>query len=172
MSNPALPTFASWNYRETGTPPQIAAPAGELLEVAAAPAPTGIAEAEVAHRIQAALLLAKEQWDAAAQEEQHIRNQKLMATLQDFAAQRTRYFRQVEAEVVNLTLAVARKILRREASVDPTLLCGLIRIALDDINVEGGVRLRLSPADALAWKASILSFSITLHARTDRRPPS
>jgi len=38
----------------------------------------------------------------------------------------------VEHEVVKLALAVAARILRREAQMDPLLLTGAVRVALDN----------------------------------------
>ncbi len=153
LSSPSFTSIDLWNYRETGTPPQRHMPNEEAPE-ATAPPPPGIAEAEVIHRIQEALQQARQQWDSSASEKQHARNQKLISALQEFTAQRTLYFRQVENEIVHLTLAIVRKILRREASIDPTLLCGLVRIALDDIAGEDAVRLRVPSTDVAAWKLS------------------
>jgi len=44
-----------------------------------------------------------------------------------FAEERDRYLREVEHEVVSLSLAVAARILRREAQMDPLLLTGAVR---------------------------------------------
>jgi flagellar assembly protein FliH len=60
------------------------------------------------------------------------------SALAEFARQREAYFRQVEGEVVRLALNIARKILRREAQVDPLLLAGMVRVVLEKI--EGGTK--------------------------------
>ncbi|MBZ5503617.1 MAG: hypothetical protein LAN59_15520 [Acidobacteriia bacterium] len=69
-----------------------------------------------------------------------------------FGREREIYFHHVEAEVVTLALAVARKILRREAQVDPLLLTGLVRVALEKIAVSKNVRLRVHPSQISAWQ--------------------
>ncbi len=70
------------------------------------------------------------------------------ATLADFAGERAAYYRQVEAEVVQLALAIARKILHREAQVDPLLLAGVVRVALDQIESKTKVVVRVHPEQA------------------------
>ena len=70
------------------------------------------------------------------------------ATLADFAGERAAYYRQVESEVVQLALAIARKILHREAQVDPLLLAGVVRVALDQIESKTKVVVRVHPEQA------------------------
>ena len=69
----------------------------------------------------------------------------------DFAREREGYFCRVEAEVVNLAVAIARKILHREAQVDPLLLAGVVRVALEKISAGAGARLRVHPDHVYAW---------------------
>ena len=154
MSSPAFTSVDLWTYRDTGRPSLPHPPDGESLESPAMPVTPGVPEEIVIRRIQEALGEAKQQWEAVAIEQQEKRNQKLAAALREFATKRSLYFRQVEKEIVHLTLAIARRILRREASIDPTLLVGLVRIALDDIGAEGDVCVHLSPADVSAWEHS------------------
>jgi flagellar biosynthesis/type III secretory pathway protein FliH len=72
-----------------------------------------------------------------------------------FAEQRDRYLQTVEHEVVALSLAVAARILRREAQMDPLLLTGAVRVALGQLAKSTTVRLRVPPADLDLWKESI-----------------
>jgi flagellar assembly protein FliH len=58
----------------------------------------------------------------------------------------------VEAEVVQLALSIARKILHREAQLDPLLLAGIVRVALEKIDGATGVVLRIPPQDAADWR--------------------
>jgi flagellar assembly protein FliH len=73
-------------------------------------------------------------------------------TLREFAVERDSYFHRVEQEVVRLTLAIARKILHREAQVDPLLLTGVLRVALEKVGAGTGTRLRANPADIKIWR--------------------
>ena len=75
-----------------------------------------------------------------------------MSTLQDFEGRRDEYFRRVETEVVRLALAIARKVLHREAQMDPLLLAGVVRVALDQMQAGSRVVLRTSPDSVELWR--------------------
>jgi len=91
-------------------------------------------------------------------EEQLARERaNLAAALGAFARDRIDYFQRVEAEVVHLALAIARKILHREAQVDPMLLAGMVRVALEKIDGATEVELRVHPSHATEWKHYLTS---------------
>src|SRR5581483_4603796 len=72
--------------------------------------------------------------------------------LAQFTRDRAAYFEKVEAEVVQLALSIARKILHREAQVDTLLLAGIVRIALEQVDKATGVTLRVHPQNADDWR--------------------
>ncbi len=72
--------------------------------------------------------------------------------LQQFAEERRSYFRRVEKDVVTLAMAIARKLLHREAQIDPLLLSGVVRVALEQIQAGSQVILRTSPAQQANWQ--------------------
>jgi flagellar assembly protein FliH len=72
-----------------------------------------------------------------------------------FAQERDRYLQTVEHEVVKLALAVAARILRREAQMDPLLLTGAVRVALGQLSASTQVRLRVPPAELDLWSEAI-----------------
>ncbi len=72
--------------------------------------------------------------------------------VEDFARERTIYYRRVEGEVVQLALSIARKILHREAQLDPFLLAGIVRVALDQIESNTKVMVRVHPRQAAEWR--------------------
>jgi flagellar assembly protein FliH len=76
----------------------------------------------------------------------------LAAALAQFTRDRAAYFQKVEGEVVQLALSIARKILHREAQLDPLLLAGIVRVALEKIDGASGVVLRIHPQDAADWR--------------------
>ena len=78
--------------------------------------------------------------------------QSLVQTVREFARERETYFQRVEAEVVGLAVAIARKILHREAQVDPLLLAGVVRVGLDNVAAGTRVRLRVHPDQVQAWQ--------------------
>lgn len=89
----------------------------------------------------------------AASEQQIAKlREEFSKALRDFAAERDAYFQRVEEQVVRLTLAIARKILHREAQVDPLLLTGILRVALEKIGANTNIRLRAHPSDIKVWR--------------------
>jgi flagellar assembly protein FliH len=58
----------------------------------------------------------------------------------------------VEAEVVQLALSIAAKILHREAQVDPMLVAALVRMAIEKMREGTSVTVRVSPGRAGAWQ--------------------
>ncbi len=87
---------------------------------------------------------------ARAAYEEHLARVRdgVRVALAEFAKERTAYYQQVEAEVVQLALAIARKILHREAQVDPLMLAGVVRVALDQIESNTKVVVRVHPEQA------------------------
>lgn len=61
------------------------------------------------------------------------------------------YIARVEHEVVRLALAVAERILHREAQLDPLLLSGSVRVALGQLAESTEVRLRVPAEQADMW---------------------
>jgi flagellar assembly protein FliH len=112
-------------------------------------------EAELTARI------AKERAEAAAQTELKLRHeveQKLQTAqsaiaknLQEFADQRNEYFTKVEAEIVQLSLSIAAKILHREAQVDPMLVATLVRMAIERMREQSVVTVRVATGRAVIW---------------------
>jgi flagellar assembly protein FliH len=72
-------------------------------------------------------------------------------SIQEFKAQREAYFTRVEPEVVQLALGIARKILHREAQMDPLLLTGMVHVALEKLDQGTRVRLRAHPDEIHFW---------------------
>jgi flagellar assembly protein FliH len=72
-----------------------------------------------------------------------------------FAQERDRYLHGAEQEVVRLALAIAARILRREAQMDPLLLTGAVRVALGQLAGTTEVTLRVPAPDLEMWKEAI-----------------
>lgn len=88
----------------------------------------------------------------------------IAAAIEAFAEERRKYFRGVEAETVKLALAIARKILHREAQMDAMLLRGAVRSALDRLEETSKVSLRIPPREGPGWQ------KILAEAPEERRP--
>lgn len=92
---------------------------------------------------------AKTAAEAAAKEQRARQAAKLTAI---FSEECDRYLHAVEHEVVKLALAVAARILRREAQMDPLLLTGAVRVALGQLAASTQVRMRVPAAELGLWK--------------------
>jgi flagellar assembly protein FliH len=92
------------------------------------------------------------QANAAAVQAIEQERSALTAAARDFDRQRLEYFRHVETETVRLALSIARKVLHREAQMDPLLLAGVVRVALDQLQAGTRLVLRTSRAAAPGWR--------------------
>jgi flagellar assembly protein FliH len=87
-----------------------------------------------------------------AQQTEHAWHQKQLASLAlKFDQETSRYLQEVEREVVALALAIAGRVLRREAQMDPLLLSGAVRAALGQLARTTEARLRVPASDCALW---------------------
>jgi len=80
---------------------------------------------------------------------------QVAAALESFRREREDYFAKVEREVVELALAIAARVLRREALLDPLLLAGAARVALGQLGATTGVRLRCPAGQEAMWRETL-----------------
>jgi flagellar assembly protein FliH len=92
--------------------------------------------------------------------------QALTAALEDFIASRDYYLAQVEQEVVRLALAIAARILHREALMDPLLLAGAVRVALGQLADTTEVCLKVPASEHEMWREMLhLMPNLPLHPK-------
>jgi flagellar biosynthesis/type III secretory pathway protein FliH len=89
---------------------------------------------------------------AAAAEQRKLQAAQLVEA---FVQARDRFLAAVEREVVELALAVASRILRREAQMDPLLLTAAVRVALGQLSSSTEVKLLVPPADRAMWSEAL-----------------
>lgn len=77
---------------------------------------------------------------------------RLARALEDFSRQRAVYFLAVEREAVQLVLAIAHKVLQREARVDPLALAAMVHVALEPLHTGTAVTLCVHPSAAQDWR--------------------
>jgi len=120
------------------------------------PQSTDTMESDAAGREARARLQGRQEGHTEAQkvfDDQLTRERGAVAdALAQFTVDRAAYFQKIEGEVVRLALAVARKILHREAQLDPLLLAGIVRVALENIDGATQVVLRVHPQNAGDWR--------------------
>jgi len=130
-------------------------PEGDRLWAGRSGAKEGLSQAAVEQRELQSRNRGFEEGMAAARTECEQSRAKLREeigqTLREFAVERDTYFHRVEAEVVRLALAIVRKILHRESQVDPLLLTGVLRVALEKVGANTTTRLRANPAEIKIW---------------------
>lgn len=71
--------------------------------------------------------------------------EKLAAAISDVSGARSDTIHRAEADTVRLTLAIARRILHHETSVNPATLADLIKAALDKLQAQEVYRVRVHP---------------------------
>jgi flagellar assembly protein FliH len=72
---------------------------------------------------------------------------RLTETLNELTTLRAQMIHQTEHQMVQLALAVARRVVHREISLDRDLLVAMARVALDRLGESAQVTVRLSPED-------------------------
>jgi flagellar assembly protein FliH len=157
-------------YRDMGGATNSTGTGNPILEDMAAHdeadrrAEVALSETELANRFK------RERADAAQQVELKLRQEfemKLQAAyapvvvaVSAFNEQRSEYFARVEAEVVQLALAIAAKILHREAQVDPMLVASLVRMAIERLREGSSVTVRVGRGRASKWKEYFAGVSV------------
>lgn len=133
--------------------PAALAPAGAPKDPAVEAAlETRIAELE--RRVREARLEGQREGEAlgmrrAAEQLEPVLN-RFARTIEELAAYRNRFRREAEQDLVRLALAVAKRILRRELTIDPGVMLGLVKAALDQLELRETHRIRMHPQDAPA----------------------
>ena len=88
---------------------------------------------------------------AVRRNEEKLRGSQMAGLVAQFDRERESYQQAVEHEVVELALAVAARILRREAQMDPLLLTGAVRVALGQLSQSTEVRLKVPSTELDLW---------------------
>jgi flagellar assembly protein FliH len=126
---------------------RVAASAAPVIP-AMAPAPPQAPPVAVEQEIYARAFAEGERSGlAAAQKETAALARKLATTLDDLMRVRNEMIRHTEKQMVQLALAIARRLVHREVSVDATLLVTMMRVALERVSDAARVTVRLNPAD-------------------------
>jgi flagellar biosynthesis/type III secretory pathway protein FliH len=97
----------------------------------------------------------REEISRRRKKEETLWREQVSALISQFASERDRYLEKVEHEVVELALAIASRILRREAQMDPLLLMSAVRVALGQLAETTTVNLLVPQADLELWKETI-----------------
>ena len=78
--------------------------------------------------------------------------ERISKALNEFQVERAEYYSRVEPELVNLILAVAGRILHREAQVDRMLLAALAKVAVENLQQRSHVVVRVAAEACTEWR--------------------
>jgi flagellar assembly protein FliH len=81
--------------------------------------------------------------------------ERLTRSIQEIVNLRARLRREAEADVVQLALAIARRVIRREVAADPDALRGLVIAALEKLQGQEISRVKVHPSHVVAVKAGL-----------------
>ncbi len=95
--------------------------------------------------------------------------EKMAASLGNLADLRPRLRDQAEADVVQLALAIARRILHREISVDPGAIQALVQVALERLARQEVHRVCVHPAQAAPIRAALAAHHREFQIHEDGR---
>ncbi|MGH9488405.1 MAG: FliH/SctL family protein [Terriglobales bacterium] len=116
----------------------------------------GISELEMQQREERARREARQETEcglgADLEHRVQLEHEAVLQVLRDFEKQRGDYFLQLERDVVHLVLAIVRKVLHREAQMDPLLLAGAVRVALDQLAAGTEVVLSVPVSKMAQWE--------------------
>lgn len=141
------PETALYTYAETeasgqnsGTPADASAAAAERIRLAQA--------AAFEQGRQGGQQQARSEFEAALAKNR----EQIVQALREFGLERQNYYQRIEVEVVQLALAIARKVLHRETQIDPDALAGIVRVTLEKLDSGTKVSLHVHPQEAAEWR--------------------
>ena len=149
----ALPVM--WRSGDSSAPPQMRTPpphphpAGSPTDPSVPAAPSVDFEAQVHQQLEAAFEAGRQHGETSGRQqlegEVQLAVQQLAQAAAEVAATRDAVLRRAEADVVQLSIEIARRILHREVSVDPTALGALVKAALAKLAGQQISRVRVHP---------------------------
>ncbi len=98
---------------------------------------------------------ARREWEMELRERIVEERAFVVKICEEFRRERTKYFAGVEGEIVKLALAIAARVLHREAQLDPLLLAGVVRVALEKIAEESTAVLHVPASELETWRQVI-----------------
>lgn len=114
---------------------------------------------ELEEQTRIAVAAARREGEAAGYQKAKLElaplEQRLQQSIAELAALRPSLRRQAERQVVDLALAIAKRILQRQITVDPDAVAGLVRSALDAVSVRDVMLIRVHPSQHGAVAASL-----------------
>lgn len=93
---------------------------------------------------------------AEAESALNVVQERVAQTARELSMLRSRLRREAESDVVQLALAIARRILHRELSIDPAAMQALVQVALGRLDRQEVHRVWVHPSQAAAVKQKLM----------------
>jgi flagellar assembly protein FliH len=77
---------------------------------------------------------------------------RISDVLTAFQQEKAKYYSKVEIDLVHFALAIAAKILHREAQVDRMVVAGLVKVMLDRLQKGSRAVVRVRPEEIGSWR--------------------
>ena len=148
-SGKVAPVVASSIPNEDPIRPAVEVNEEVLRQRLAAERAAGFAEAESALR-------------QGYEERSRLEIERMSAALRNFEQTRKTYFARVETELVKLSLAIAGKIIHREAQVDPMLIAAIVQMALGQLKEGSCATVRVRAHEATRYRAHFNALTLDL----------
>jgi flagellar assembly protein FliH len=95
---------------------------------------------------------ARRDWESELEDKIVEERALILKIGEEFRRERTKYFAGVESEVVKLALAIAARVLHREAKLDPLLLSGVVKVALEKVADDSATVLHVPVSELQMWQ--------------------
>ena len=161
VSNSFVVPAASFLYRDMEAPPSVKAKEAKQVEnisggESGSESRPSLSTPEINDLLNLARIEASSETEKRLSAEFLKRSEgeaaKIRQALDLFEEERKSYFGRVESDVVHLALAIAAKIMHREAQVDPLLVSTLVRVAVGKLHDGSSVSVRVPTARADQWR--------------------
>ncbi|MFN0170854.1 MAG: FliH/SctL family protein [Bryobacteraceae bacterium] len=132
-------------------------------------------EAEVADRVSAAFQQGRQEGEsagrAAAAGQVNAKVEQLARAIESLSTLRSRIRKEAEVDLVRLSVAIARRILRREIGVDPHALAGVIKACTERLDAREVHSVRVHPELAGPLRALLDSWRSGVDVQGDPSLP-
>jgi len=96
--------------------------------------------------------------------------EKLAQSIQELAGLRAKLRSQAEADVVRLAMAIAKRVVHRELTMDPDSVMGLVKVALEKLRLQETVRVRVHPDHVAIVKEFLARSAASAHIEVTGDP--
>ena len=128
-------------------------------------------QAECEQKVQQAYRQGRSEGEAsateAAKKQYGAKLKELAQALESLASLRSRVRYEAERDLVKLSIEVARRVLRRELSVDSDALRGIVKACLEQLDQREIRRLRLHPEQAASLGSSMAERNVRVEITAD-----